>query len=206
MSDQGTNSVISKDGVRGTLVEGMPTNKTTSHVTVAFETGQYVLIPADSLTLQADGRYYFLDMRIDELEQQTNNTVQTTGQRYVVPVIEEVLDVERRQVETGRVRIRKHVHERTELIDQPLLRDEVTVTRVPINRVLDQPVGVRQEGDTMIIPVLKEVLVVEKRLMLVEEVHITRQTTEIQQPQEVTLRREEVVVERIAPADQADRK
>jgi uncharacterized protein (TIGR02271 family) len=204
MSEQGPNTIITKDGVRGTLVEGMPSDTATDHVAVAFENGQRVLVPVDALTLQAGGQYYYLALRLDALEQQSSDNLQSTDQPYVVPVAEEVLDIERRQVETGRIRVQKLVHERTELVDEPLLRDEVTITRVPVNRVIDQPVGTRQEGETLIVPVFEEVLVVEKRLLLVEEVHITRRTREIHQPEEVTLRREEVVVERIAPHAQEE--
>lgn len=196
MSELASNQVISKDGVRGTLVDGLPTDATTRHVRIQFETGQQVLVPVDALAAQAEGRYYYLALRLDELEQQGGVSIQPADQPYVVPVVEEVLDVTRRQVEVGRVRIQKHVHERTEVIDEPLLRDNVSVTRVPVNRVIEQPVGVRQEGETLIVPVLEEVLVVEKRLLLVEEVHITRHTTETRQPEEVTLRREEVTIER----------
>lgn len=199
MSEQEPSVVISKDGVRGSLVEGMPSEKGTSQVAVAFETGQRVLVPADALTLHADGRYYYLALRVDALEQQGTDTVQQINEPYVVPVVEEVLDIARQRVETGRVRVQKLVHERTEVVDEPLLRDTVMVTHVPVNRVIEQPIGVRQEGDTLIVPVLEERLVVEKRLVLVEEVHITRHTAEIHQPEDVTLRREEVVVERLTP-------
>jgi hypothetical protein len=51
MSQQGPNTVISKDGVRGTLVEGMPSDAATDRVAVAFENGQRVLVPVDALTL-----------------------------------------------------------------------------------------------------------------------------------------------------------
>lgn len=192
--------VFSKDGVRGTLVEGMPVSPSTSHVLVDFETGQRAVVPIDAFTLQADGRYYYLDIRLDQLERQGKATIQLASQPLVIPVMEEVLDIQRKQIELGRVRVHKHVHERTEVVDEPLLRNEVTVTRVPVNRMIEQPAVARQEGDTLIIPVMEEVLVVEKRLVLVEEVHITRRNTEVHQPEEVLLRREEVVVERITPA------
>ena len=204
MSELATNQVISKDGVRGTLVAGMPADAATSDVLVRFETGQQVLVPADALTMQADGRYYYLALRLDELERQSGASIQPADQPYVVPGVEERLEIGRRQVELGRVRVHKHVHERTEVVDEPLLRDNVTVTRVPINRVIEQPVGARQDGETLIVPVLEEVLVVEKRLLLVEEVHITRRTVETRQPEEITLRREEVTVERVAPGAPAD--
>lgn len=54
MSETAPIAVISKDGVRGTLVEDMPSDAATSHVLVAFETGQRVLVPLDTLTLQGD--------------------------------------------------------------------------------------------------------------------------------------------------------
>jgi len=199
MSESPTRSVISKDGVRGTLVDGLPTDTTTTHVLIRFETGQQALIPIDALALQGDGRYYYLSLRMDQLEQHGDRSVQPADQPYVVPVIEEMLDITQQQQEIGRVVVRKHVHEQVKVVDEPLLRDDVTVTHVPINRVIDRPVEARQEGETLIVPVLKEVLGIEKRLLLVEEVHITRHTTEIHQPEEVVLRREEVTVERMQP-------
>jgi uncharacterized protein (TIGR02271 family) len=100
-------------------------------------------------------------------------------------------------VETGRVRIRKMVHEHEEIVDPPLWRDEVVIERVPINRVVEGPMSVRSEEDTLIIPVLEDVLVIEKRLLLKEEVRITKRRVETHTPQRVTLRREEAAVERI---------
>jgi stress response protein YsnF len=49
----------------------------------------------------------------------------------------------------------------------------------------------------MIVPILEEVLVVEKRLMLKEELHISRRRVEVHKPQHITLRSEEVIIERI---------
>jgi hypothetical protein len=48
------------------------------------------------------------------------------------------------------------------------------IERVAVGRVLDGPVTQRQEGDTLILPVIEEVLVCEKRMVLKEEVRITR--------------------------------
>jgi stress response protein YsnF len=49
----------------------------------------------------------------------------------------------------------------------------------------------------MIISLVKEVPVVEKRLMLTEELRITRRSTEHRESLPVTLRSEEVTVERL---------
>ena len=122
------------------------------------------------------------------------------GAAAVVPVIAEELHVGRRSVETGRVRVTKLVREQQEVVDQPTVTEQVTVERVPINRVVEQAPAPRQEGDTLILPVLEEVVVVERRLVLKEEVRITRRSTESHNPQTVTLRSEDVKIERI-PAD-----
>jgi uncharacterized protein (TIGR02271 family) len=115
----------------------------------------------------------------------------------VLPVIVEELDVHKRRVETGTVRITKIVQEREVLVDEPLWRDEVDITRVPVQRVVDGPIPVRYEGDTMIVSLLEEVLVVEKRLLLTEELYIRTQRVETHHPQRVTLRSEEARVERL---------
>jgi uncharacterized protein (TIGR02271 family) len=202
MSDSEPIAVISKDGVRGSLAEGLPADANTTYVPVRFENGQLVFVPVEALTPQADGRYYYLNLRLDQLEP-GQATAAAAGESYVVPVIQEELDVQRRRVETGRIRVEKRVHTRTELVDQPLLREELHVERVPINQIVEQPSQVRTEGNTTIVPVFEEVLVVEKRLLLKEELRITRRTIETRDPQEVELRSEEVLVERIAGAGDA---
>jgi uncharacterized protein (TIGR02271 family) len=116
--------------------------------------------------------------------------------RAVVPVVEEELKIGKRTVESGRVRIIKHVEQREQLIDQPLLREEVIVKRVPVNRPVKTVVPVRKIGDMLIIPVMEEVLVVEKRLILKEELHVRRMQSQVRQPQRITLRAERAEIKR----------
>jgi len=118
----------------------------------------------------------------------------------VLPVVEEELEVSRREVETGRVRVTKKVHERTQVVDEPSWAEEVTVERVPVGEVVDSPPPVRYEGDTMIVPVLEEELLVVKRLVVKEVLRITRRRRERREPFEVKLREEEALVERVEPA------
>lgn len=116
----------------------------------------------------------------------------------VIPVVHEQLKVGKRLRETGTTRIRKIVRHTEEVVDEPLLQDEVKVEHIPINRHVPGPVAVREENGTTIVPVLEEVLVVEKRLLLKEELRITKQSRTVHKPQRVMLRKEEAVVERIA--------
>jgi uncharacterized protein (TIGR02271 family) len=113
-----------------------------------------------------------------------------------------VLYVQRHRVETGKVRITKVVHEHEEEVNTSRVREEITIERVTLNRMVDTPVSMRQEGDTFIIPLLEEVVVVEKRLMVKEELRITKRRIEEPASQQVTLRREEVIVERLDPSEQ----
>jgi uncharacterized protein (TIGR02271 family) len=121
-----------------------------------------------------------------------------TPDTTIIPVMQEELDVRTRRIETDSgVRISKTVERRDEVIDEAITKEEVDVERVPMNVPIEEPLGVRYEGDTMIIPILEEVLVVEKRLMLKEELRVTRRKTSLHAPQRVTLRREQALVERI---------
>jgi uncharacterized protein (TIGR02271 family) len=118
-------------------------------------------------------------------------------ERETIPLVEETLSVETRQVETGRVRIRTIVEERTELARADLAREDVDIVRVPIGREIDAMPAVRDEGGILVIPVVEEILVVEKRLFLREELHVTRTRTVDSTETPVRLRRTEAVVERV---------
>lgn len=183
-----------KDGLRGTLDK--PWTGETDQVLLKLEDGREVVVPVNALSLQKDGTYY-LPLSLADLEG-ADKRIQEQNE-VVIPLAAEQLDVSKREVVTGRVRINKLVREHQETVDEPLLREQVKVERVPVNRVVEQPASARQEGDTLIIPILEEVLVVEKRLMLKEEIHVTVQRTTVNEPQTVTLRSEEVNIERLDP-------
>jgi len=119
------------------------------------------------------------------------------GEEVRIPVIREEAVVRTREVERGGVRVHKTVNEREEVVEQPTMREDVDVERVAIGRVIDTVPEVREEGDTLIIPVLEEMLVVEKRLVLKEEIRVTkRRTTETEQVR-VVLNEEQVTIEQL---------
>jgi len=193
--------VKDKDGAWGMVVPGAPhLPSNAAQVVVQFDNGQQLLVPTDVLVQQPDGSYY-LPLRLAELEHYGREHSVPQDKPLVVPVLVEELDVQKRLVETGKVRITKVVHEHETLVDEPLLHDKVAITRVPMQRVVDGPVPVREENGTTIISIVEEVLVVEKRLMLREEIHIRTQRLETHQPQRITLRSEEVRVERVPSID-----
>jgi len=195
MNDAESILVIGKDGLRGTLAKAPELlDKRTTEVLLRLENGQEVIVPLWALTLQSDGSYY---LALSAADIAPGNLQNELHEALVLPVIVEELDVQKRQKETAKVRITTVVHERQEVVDQPLMHEEIDIQHVPVNRLVESAPKVRHEDDVMIVPILEEVLVVEKRLMLKEELHISRRRVEVHKPQHVTLRSEEAVIERI---------
>jgi uncharacterized protein (TIGR02271 family) len=188
-------TVTGASGLHGCIdTTTWPLDGSQPEVWVQFDDGRQVLVPLEALHRQADGSYA-LHLDPAELEARQGTGSHASGCPLVVPVMAEALEIDKRRVETGRVRISKVVHEREEVVDQPLLSEEVSIERVPIHRFVDEAIPIRYEGNTMIISLLEEVPVVEKRLMLKEELRITRRQGEAHQPVRVTLRCEEATVE-----------
>jgi uncharacterized protein (TIGR02271 family) len=113
----------------------------------------------------------------------------------------EELSFDRERVETGRVRARVVTREHDETVEVPLTRELVEVERVAIGREIDAIPPRRQEGDTTIVPVVEEVVVVQRKLVLKEELRLRLVRTTEQHRETVTLRRQEAVIERL-PAEQ----
>ena len=130
-------------------------------------------------------------------EQRTSPTIGgRIPEEVAIPLIEERLSITKRQVECGRVRVQVTVEEREETVTEELLRDELQIEHVPKNVRLTEVPRVRVEGNTTIVPVVKEVVVTEKALMLVEEIHICRQPIAEVAEIPISLRSERATVER----------
>jgi stress response protein YsnF len=116
-------------------------------------------------------------------------------QEETIPVVREEIEVGKELVESGKVRIIKHVREEKEVARLPLMSEEYEVKHVPVNRIVDTPPpALQQNGETMIIPVIREVVV--KKYEIVEELHVTRKVYETIEAHEFILRKEEIEVKR----------
>jgi stress response protein YsnF len=123
------------------------------------------------------------------------------GETSVIPVVEETARIEKRAVEKGRVRVSTHTDTVEQVLRETLRGEAVGVTRVPVDRVIAEGEAapqVRDEGGVTIIPVLEEVLVIEKRLVLKEEVHIRRTASGEAVEVPVRLRKQRAVVESVS--------
>jgi uncharacterized protein (TIGR02271 family) len=103
-------------------------------------------------------------------------------------ISEEELEIGKRTVSAGEVRVHKHVQTQQVREVVPVMREDVTVERRP----LAEGAGLepRQEGDVWYIPIVEEELVIQKRLVAREELVIRKRQVVEEQVVEETLRRE----------------
>jgi len=114
----------------------------------------------------------------------------------LVAVTEEELQVHKHMVATGKVRVRTVVDTVEHPVRETLVTERVEVRRVPVGREIQHVPEIRSEGDITVIPVVEEVVVVEKRLVLKEELHVRKLVTTEQVEIPLTLRKEKAMIER----------
>ena len=114
----------------------------------------------------------------------------------IVPLYVEEVHVSKTEIETGRVRVSTVTRNHEQVVEELLARQKVEVERKPIGKRVDTMPAIREEGDTVIVPVVEEVLVIERKLVLKEELHIRRVHSSEQFSEKVMLRKQEVVIER----------
>ena len=133
-------------------------------------------------------------------------TARTLGDRGdTLKVVEEELQVGKRAVETGGVRVRQFVTERPVQEQVQLCEERAIVERRPVDRVVspdtidtmdlrDREIEVRERA---------EVPVVQKQARIVEEVAVGKQANVRTETVEDTVRRTDVDVEQLTAAQQA---
>ena len=138
-----------------------------------------------------------------EGERSVAERVEDSAGEAVLPLVEETLLVGKRRVETGRVRVSVSTDVEERVVRETLRSERAEMERVPVNRELAEgepaPV-VRQEPDgTVVVPVLEEALVVERRLVLKEEIRMRVVAVDEAVEQPMAVRRQRASVERLPP-------
>ena len=166
----------------GTLDAGIPVTELRLPNGQMVRLDTYLLLGAQSSLMQSD-----LQPSSDRVKD---------GETQVIPIIEERLLVGKQTVKTAKVRLIKTVSEYTEQLNEPLAVRTFDIERIVVNKVVDTAPAVRQEGNVTVYPVVEEELVLTKRLVLKEEIHVTLRDTTLMDTQPVTLHREHLTVER----------
>jgi stress response protein YsnF len=118
----------------------------------------------------------------------------------VIPLAEEELLVAKKLITSGRVRVHTVTDSSEEVVREEVKGERLEVERVAIDILIERdaiPPQIRTEGNVTILPVLEEVLVVEKRLRLKEEIRITKHATVEQIETPITVRKQRAVIERL---------
>ena len=185
----------------GTVEEVIVDSTSAANTMIVVRTyeGRRVEVPAtvvDPATTEGDVHLRVAtDAEADETSPpDLSGTLEVVGDRLVIPIREEVLIPSTHPVELGTVKVAKRVETVPMETTVDVTRDDVTVDRIPIDRQVDSVPAPRHEGDTLIVPVVEEVLVTEKRLMLREEIRITRRQINEKVPVSDTVRREVVEI------------
>lgn len=130
------------------------------------------------------------------------DTSPPTRDEEVLRLHAETVQVARRTRETGSVEVEVVTRLHEHAIDEALVDRTVHIEHVPIGQFVGEMPQMREDGDTLVIPVVEEVLVTERRLFLKEEVRVTRMTTTRRHQETVVLRAEEAIVTRKRPDGQ----
>jgi len=121
-----------------------------------------------------------------------------------IELAEEQVEITKRVVERGRVVVRTRVETRDEIAEIELRQEAVTVDRVPLGVSVEGAPTMREEDGVLIVPVLEEQLVLTTRLILKEEIRITRRsrTEVVREP--VRLRSEQADILRLDGRDASE--
>ena len=138
------------DGLRGVLLAPTRFLDDAPERKIRLDDGRELTVPSEALEPQRDGSFYLRSLReATPAEPIAEPPVRTAAvEEAAMPPVP----------------------------DEPLLREDCDIERVSVRKLIDRPAETRQEGDTLIVPLMEEIWVVEKRLMLREELHIRRKT------------------------------
>ena len=120
-----------------------------------------------------------------------------------IALVEEVLSIDKKVVETGRVQVRTFVDDEQVLLSEALRREIVDVERIAVGQPVDVAPKVREDGEYLIVPILEERLVVTKQLFLVEELRLRRTTIVVPVDVAASRRVMRAEVERTTAAEQS---
>jgi uncharacterized protein (TIGR02271 family) len=185
-------SIVRDDGTRGTVVA----EETPGKLIVEFSDGTRHGVTAASLVRQDDGSY-----RLPRVAEHDVGAAASRSEHeeVIIPVVAEELTVETHRVARAKVRVLKRVETREEVVEAPVVVEEIVVERIPVNKVVadvDDLPTVREEADVLVIPLIEEVVVVQKQLLVREEVRVFKRRKTVTNPQTVVLRREVVDIQR----------
>jgi len=198
-------AVETDTGMTGTITEVLADfPDAEGGVRVAWDGAHATVVPRRALVVEHDRIVVRTDTETRTMETGTVERAVVGSEAMVVPVIEEVLTTETPWREAGTVTLHLRTEETPETVEEYVTREELEIAEVAVGRVLadGEVPAQRQEGETLIIPVIEERLVMVKQRVLIKEMRVSKRSrTESRQVTEI-VRRQRVEIDR---GDLADR-
>jgi uncharacterized protein (TIGR02271 family) len=166
--------VVSLDGHDVGLVEQLAGEGSDAHLIVKLADGERtMMVPYDVIDadLSTEDRVV-IQGAVGDLLEPRMGAGEHVAQSFGLAAEEAIAHVH--EVDRGRLIIDKTVEMVPHKADVDVGTDRVEVERIPVNQEVDSPPEIREEGDTLIVPVVEEVLVVTKRYRVLEEVRVTK--------------------------------
>ncbi|MFQ3617987.1 MAG: YsnF/AvaK domain-containing protein [Cyanobacteriota bacterium] len=134
-----------------------------------------------------------------QISNQISNPEAIVDNEIVIPIMAEEAALTVQQIARGKVQVRTRFDTVEQVLESPVMREELVIEHIPQNQVIQgDPPQIREENGVQIIPVLEEVLVSRKQLLLREEVRISKRRVTESIPQAITLRYEVADIEEIS--------
>lgn len=180
--------VVDLDGVSGWM-HGIVLVKGTEPVArVRLSNGGELMIPFEVLHHDDRGGYRLSGRWRDFTQRSTSGTT-------TIPVIQERATVSVRPAPERKTRIRRRIVSQPQVVETPIWQERVEIQRVPIGQIVERAPAARQDGDVLIVPVVEEITVVEKRLRVREELRIRVVREQRIHRETVQVRRHEIEIE-----------
>lgn len=198
--------VEARDGFLGTVLEVIlhQTTGEVSHFLInKTQNDQVITLPISVVAVNSTAEVVYVNLTRQEALQQgidstsNNKLVYQDNTQLRIPLVEEQLKVDKKEVQIGEVLIHRTIEEFEKTLQIPISRDDIVIERVTVNQPTDGPVNPYYEGDWMIVPLVEEVLVVTKRFMITEHIRIGKRTVVENKEVSDTLRREHVEFEEV---------
>jgi len=127
-----------------------------------------------------------------------NNTPNQQPEELIIPLVEERIEIDKKQV----VQSQFHIERRTETkkvdIDEKLISRQAEIKHVPIERYISDIPQIREENGVKIIPIFEEHIEIVKKIYLKEEIRIESHESVNEFKSEETLKYQVVSQKRIS--------
>lgn len=202
-------SILNLEGAHeNELVASGEFNLRAARTAFTLPNGQRVVVPTELLVHGLEGTNPPVES-VQERESGHRDIMTATGptepaqdatKDKIIPLVEEQMQVFTREVETGRVRLRRDTQEQVQTVSVPLTEIHWEVEHVAVGQVVDAQPEVRRVGETMIFPLVEERLVVKRELWLREEVHVRRVSSTTEKSADFAVKRDVLIEERSGQA------